>query len=286
MYTVDDEAQEIWDGERLETTRNDGVAVEHLHRYAIAMDLIGGKSVLDLASGEGYGSNLMATVAKEVIGVDISKDAVSHASQKYQKDNLKFLLGSAESIPLESNSVDIVVSFETIEHHDKHDEMLNEIKRVLKSEGHLIISSPDKLNYTDIPQQKNPYHVKELYLDEFRALISKYFANIRMFRQKMIYASIIVAEDNPDEFTEFSGTFESIEASKLIKNPLYGVCVASDGAINSIESSIFEGKEVLDRLFSLREKKATSTAKQSIQYKIGRAIIFPAALIKKALKLS
>jgi len=72
MYTVDNEVKSVWDGERLETNRYDGVAVEHLHRYAIALELVQGKTVLDLASGEGYGSNLMASVASSVIGVIFS----------------------------------------------------------------------------------------------------------------------------------------------------------------------------------------------------------------------
>ncbi|MGB7416076.1 MAG: class I SAM-dependent methyltransferase, partial [Thermosynechococcaceae cyanobacterium] len=127
--------QDIWKGERLETHIYNEVAVEHLHRYAITMELVKGKKVLDLASGEGYGSSLMAQVASHVTGVDISQEALDHARKKYLKSNLLFLQGSADNIPVESNTIDIVVSFETIEHHDKHEEMLLEIKRILKSDG-------------------------------------------------------------------------------------------------------------------------------------------------------
>src|SRR5215207_9384045 len=150
-------------GERLHTDVCDNNTLEHLHRYGIALDFCRGRRVLDVASGEGYGSNLLASVAEGVKGVDISEDAVSHARLKYRRPNLEYLQGSADAIPLPDASIDTVVSFETIEHHDRHAEMLAEIKRVLRPNGVLVISSPDKLNYTDIPGVINPFHVKELY---------------------------------------------------------------------------------------------------------------------------
>ncbi len=124
-------------------------SVEHLHRYALAADICGGKDVLDIASGEGYGSNLLAQAAKTVIGVDISTEAIDQAKAKYVRPNLRFLRGAADAIPLDSSSIDVVVSFETLEHHDKHEEMLSEIKRILRPNGLLIISTPDKRFYSD-----------------------------------------------------------------------------------------------------------------------------------------
>jgi len=110
-------------GERLLTGYFDRFTVEHLHRYALTRRLDHGKDVLDIASGEGYGSNLLASVANTVIGVDIDPMVVRHAKNKYSKNNLDFLTGSCSSIPLEPDSVDLVVSFETLEHHDQHEEM-------------------------------------------------------------------------------------------------------------------------------------------------------------------
>src|SRR5438132_73020 len=82
-------------GERLVTGtgRLHDVVVEHLHRYALASMLCKNKSVLDVASGEGYGSNLLAMTAKSVVGVDISPEAVTHATAKYNRPNLRFLSG-------------------------------------------------------------------------------------------------------------------------------------------------------------------------------------------------
>jgi ubiquinone/menaquinone biosynthesis C-methylase UbiE len=285
MYTIDTESTNVWDGERLETSRHDGVAIEHLHRYAITLDLVNGKYVLDLASGEGYGSNLMALVAKSVTGVDISSEAIKHAQNKYRKENLRFLIGSADKVPVESNSIDVVVSFETIEHHDKHEEMMLEIKRVLKDDGLLIISSPDKLNYSDIPEQNNPYHVKELYLEEFRELIKKHFKNSSMLLQKMVYASLISPEHSSKAFKEYSGTYASVSASSSIQSPLYNICVASDSKIGEFEASICDGKEILDRLFNIRVKQAEMQIKLSNSYKIGHLVTSPVRFIKNILRI-
>ena len=124
-----------WTGERLETFVYNRIAIEHLHRYSIATEYCSDKIVLDIACGEGYGSHLMSEKASFVYGVDIDNECISQAKLKYKKQNIEFLVGSTSKIPLEDNSVDIVVSYETIEHHDEHDEMMTEIKRVLKHGG-------------------------------------------------------------------------------------------------------------------------------------------------------
>ena len=74
--------------------------IEHLHRYAVARDFCGGRTVLDIASGEGYGASLLAAVAAFVYGVEISCDAVDHARTKYRAPNLSFLVGDAAAIPI------------------------------------------------------------------------------------------------------------------------------------------------------------------------------------------
>src|SRR5213076_2544358 len=136
-------------------------------RYALSLNFVEGKSVLDIASGEGYGAALLASKAQSVTGVDIDPQTVMHAKHTYCNPKLTFMVGSCDDIPLPDGSFDVVTSFETIEHHDKHEEMLDEIKRVLKPDGVLIISSPNRLTYSDEPGYKNPFHVKELYYDEF-----------------------------------------------------------------------------------------------------------------------
>lgn len=160
-----------WTGERLVTTVSDlhGV-IEHLHRYALAVEICSNKIVVDIASGEGYGSVLISKVARKVYGVDIDEKSVLHAKNKYEKagGNLNFLVGSTSNIPVADNSVDVLISFETIEHHDEHEAMMLEVKRVLKEDGLLLISSPEKFIYRE-RDPDNPYHIKELTFKEFKS---------------------------------------------------------------------------------------------------------------------
>ena len=140
-------------GERYTPEITGNIYLEHMHRYSVLKDMVTGQRVLDIASGEGFGSYHMAQFARSVTGVDISQEAVSHAQLRYQRDNLSFKTGSCSAIPMDKASVDVVVSFETIEHHDEHVQMMAEIRRVLKPGGVLIISSPDCL--TSAPMGPN-----------------------------------------------------------------------------------------------------------------------------------
>ena len=73
-----------WTGERLVTTHMSTTTIEHLHRYALAGGLVSNKSVIDIASGEGYGSNLLAKNASTVLSVDIpSGDDVNEGPTQY-----------------------------------------------------------------------------------------------------------------------------------------------------------------------------------------------------------
>ena len=138
-------------GERLVTSvASEYTLYEHLHWYAAAQIISQNKTVLDIASGEGYGSYLLSKNAAYVYGVDIAEAAVNHAQEKYatRRPNLIFKQGSTSGIPLENGTIDLVVSFETIEHHDEHEQMISEIKRVLKPGGVLLISSPNKTVYS------------------------------------------------------------------------------------------------------------------------------------------
>jgi ubiquinone/menaquinone biosynthesis C-methylase UbiE len=278
------ENAKVWDGERLEANVYDDNAIEHLHRYAIAMSLIQEKNVLDLASGEGYGSNLMASVAKSVTGVDISEEAIQYASKKYQRSNLKFLEGSADNIPVETDSIDVVVSFETIEHHNKHEEMMSEIKRVLKKNGLLVISSPDKLNYSDIPETQNPYHVKELYLEEFRALIERYFKYNVMLLQKIVYGSLVAPEQGSSNLRSFTGGYDSIASFQGVQSPVYNICIASDIQLEEFEISFFDGKEALERLVNYKRMESMMLVRSSKTYKVGQLLMSPFKVFRNILR--
>lgn len=264
--------------ERIETNIYNDNTIEHLHRYAFATVFAKGKAVLDIASGEGYGSHLLAGYASKVYGMDIAADIVEKASKKYKKENLQYLHGSADKINLPDNSVDIVVSFETIEHHDKHEEMMQEIKRVLVPDGVLIISTPDKKYYTDIPNHHNPWHVKELYGDEFEHLIKKYFAHASLYAQNITRSSVIMPFVPNNQQTIFcEGDYTQFNMSGSIL-PLYNIAVASDAPLQSCGLHIFNGSDIYEKNRAWEKEnqlKRIEAIKKTYSYRLGYFLLSP-----------
>jgi ubiquinone/menaquinone biosynthesis C-methylase UbiE len=279
-----------WTGERLEPYIHNENTNEHLHRYAQALDIVSGKKVLDIACGDGYGSNLLSGLAAEVVGVDIDAETIALAKIKYRKPNLRFLTGSADVIPCKTGIFDVVVSFETIEHHDKHEEMMLEIKRVLKPNGVLIISSPDKRFYSDVPGYKNPFHVKELYADEFRDLLKKCFRHTFFLRQRSFNGSVIIPDKDVtcnDHITMYKGSYDKLEHGEF--DAVYLIGIASDGELPKFKTTLFDGSPVLKKQFEAFQELVTKTVvadvereiKSSRTYKLGFTLMKPFKMVKK-----
>lgn len=263
-----------WTGERLETFVYNECTVEHLHRYAIAKEMVKDKTVLDIACGEGYGANLLAISAKQVTGVDIDVSTITAASKKYKKTNLSFITGKVEAIPLPDHSFDVVVSFETLEHTGEHTKMIQEIKRVLKPGGILIISTPEKKNYSDVTGYVNPFHVKELYEHEFRTLISQFFNHSCFLRQQTSLTSLAIFKTGKD-LKVYEGNYDSI--SDIADIPaLYVIALASDAPFEEPVSSLF----LSDTIFYTALKEQEKAFKNTFTYRTGHIILLPIKLIR------
>jgi SAM-dependent methyltransferase len=178
-------------GERYVPELRGKIAYEHRHRYASALALARDRDVLDVASGEGYGTFMLAGVARSAIGVDIDEPSVRHAASRYTAANLRFRVAPATALPLADASVDLIVCFETLEHVVEQRQMMVEFVRVLRPTGRLIISSPNKLVYSDAPGFTNAFHVHEMYFDEFRDLVGEFFPALRLFGQRIFGGSAI-----------------------------------------------------------------------------------------------
>jgi len=271
-----------WTGERLETFIYNLNTLEHLHRYAIASSLAKDLVVLDIACGEGYGANLLANHAQKVFGVDISEETIIEEKRKYVRPNLEFIEGSTSKIPCEDASIDLVVSFETIEHHDQHEEMMEEIKRVLKPNGILIISSPDKQYYSVIPNYNNPFHVKELFETEFKSILNKHFEHTLFLSQTSGINSIVLKEEDIDSqrISGYTGGYENIETD-ITCGPIYWIGIASNLGLPQINfNPIFKGDLMIEnQLFQIHELYQKSTT-----YKIGKLILTPFNSIKRLWK--
>jgi O-antigen biosynthesis protein len=242
MTTEDRGRQLEWTGERYLPGIAGNIRLEHVHRYLLAQELCKGRRVLDIACGEGYGSDLLARVALDVIGVDIDTAVVRHAHATYSRPNLTFVAGTCAAFPLADRSVDVVVSFETLEHHDQHDAMMREIKRVLRPDGLLIISSPDRREYSDVPNYRNPFHVRELYRDEFTQLLSAHFQHVGLIGQRVRAGSIVGPLDEvvPTTFVTFGSTDDEGRTEGL-HAPLYLIGIATDGTMPQVATGLLDG---------------------------------------------
>ena len=228
-------------GERFVPQVEGDIRLEHMHRYLAARRLVYGKRVLDIACGEGYGSDLLAKAAATVIGVDIDEGSIEHARQTYTRSNVRFLRGDVVAIPLGDASVDVVVSFETIEHLTDHRGMMLEIKRVLAPDGVLVLSSPDRREYSDVPHYKNPFHLRELYQSELTALLGEHFQNHTLYGQRVHYASVVAPVDGrPASIIGYRDDADAgvVEGTGL-PNPVYFVAVASDGRLPELPAGVF-----------------------------------------------
>ena len=217
-------------GERFIPGTRGEIWIEHWHRYHFASRWSAGRRVLDIACGEGYGSALLARNAQQVTGVDVSPDAIAHARRAYSTiRNLDFREGSCTRIPLPDGSVDLVVSFETLEHIAEQEAFLGEIARVLTLDGVLLMSCPNKEEYSDKRGFANEFHVKELYRPELEALVSSRFPHADWYGQRPTFYSIIA----PERPTPWAGQLVEVteqqpdQASGRLSNPLYFIMAAA-----------------------------------------------------------
>jgi len=164
------------------------VRFEHSCRYRFAAQFVKGKTVLDCACGSGLGTLSYARAgAGKVIGVDCSESAVRSARKRLDGFNVALHQADATALPLEDASVDVVISLETIEHLADDAGFLSEIGRVLRRDGLLVMSTPNRTvtnpgrSLGDKPC--NPYHVREYSAEEFQVMLAEHFGVCEFYGQ-------------------------------------------------------------------------------------------------------
>ncbi|HWZ30421.1 MAG TPA: methyltransferase domain-containing protein [Bryobacteraceae bacterium] len=164
---------------------NEDLWAEHIARYAFAARYVSGGRVLDLGCGTGYGTAELAPGSRDTIGIDISYDAVQYARLNYPLQNLHFLRGTVTALPIADASVDLITAFEVIEHLEDWPLLISEARRVLHPDGLFLVSTPNRLYYTDSrgTEGPNPFHVHEFTFAEFRDALSASFPSVAIFQQ-------------------------------------------------------------------------------------------------------
>lgn len=171
--------------------RGEVVEAEHMARYWWASAFCRGRRVLDAGCGAGYGAELlMRAGAAGVVAVDLA-DAVIEVARNEASAGVVYEVGDLRSLPHADGSFDLVVCFEVIEHVEEQELVLDQLARVLRPDGLLLISSPNRRHY--VPG--NPHHHHEYVPSELREALERRFAAVRLVAQHAMLASVIGAPD-------------------------------------------------------------------------------------------
>jgi 2-polyprenyl-3-methyl-5-hydroxy-6-metoxy-1,4-benzoquinol methylase len=152
----------------------------HLAVYEWIAARVGGLSVIDMACGEGYGSNALAARALSVVGVDANPEAHEHARLRYQRANLRFERALIEGF---SEPAGAVVFLQTIEHLTDAGQTLEHFRSLLEPSGTVFVSTPNVLTLAPkgADRSDNPWHVHEYRAAEFKDLCSATFAEVELY---------------------------------------------------------------------------------------------------------
>jgi 2-polyprenyl-3-methyl-5-hydroxy-6-metoxy-1,4-benzoquinol methylase len=260
-------------GERLipEAYAGELVLAEHLARYRLATRLAPGRRVLDAASGEGYGSAMLAAAgAASVIGVDADEATVAHARRRY---GLDFRIADVTGLPLDDGAVDLAVSFETIEHVADPEAALREFARVLSRDGLLLVSTPNAREYL----VDNPFHERELTPEVFTATLEAHFATVRpLYQQNFLTSAVFDAERLARSDQD---AWEQLDAAKVFGVPpgreLYTLALCGQGVVPELDanvavlSDVYEAHQIAQRATQAernqRDWQARATEAERVQ---------------------
>ena len=175
------QSADVFTGERampLAPNMDEEIMKEHWARYNYVIPLAKGKRILDIACGSGYGADLLSGTARWVVGGDNESEAVKYSQSHYRRSNLHFGVMDVRDIPICDRSIDIITSFETLEHFIEGEQFLQEIIRLLSDDGTLFISTPFG------GPVGNPYHVAYYQRGTIKAILHSFFDDVQLKYQR------------------------------------------------------------------------------------------------------
>jgi len=232
--------------------------LEHLLRYRFCAQFVRGRRVLDVATGSGYGAQALAQAgAALVVGLDYDPQAIGYARQHYPGP--AFVVADAHHLPFPPAAFQVVVSLETIEHLERPEAFLDEVRRVLAPGGLLILSTPQKGVYPP----GNPYHVREFTVEELASLLQARFPEVELWFQDLWLAASAL----PEATLRLRGPLPSLSLTKEEASDaaasVYILALASDAPLPRPRPHLSLGPRYSD--FVLRELIRRDLALEELQ---------------------
>ena len=215
----------------------------HSMAYNVAALLAEDKIALDLGCNVGYGSKIISKRAKNVIGVDVSEKSIKEASLKYQSDNIEFKLIDGKTLPFPSNTFDIIISCQVIEHIIDYEKYLSEVHRVLKNDGLVFFTTPNAEIRLD-PGMKPWYefHHHEFNRTQLNNLLKKYFAQTEIYGLR---GSKYIYEIEIDRVTALLNEHRKQKNRYSIVNKLLNVYNIARYIKRKISDKLFRSQEMI-----------------------------------------
>lgn len=220
------------------------ISYEHIHRYALCREHVEGKRVLDLASGSGYGTALLAQRAASVVGVDLDPQMIRMAQKRYPLSNVEFIVGNCFDLPFGDASFDAVVADELIERFSDHNRLLKEVRRILRPGGIVLVSLRNSAIYNRY-KPATTVRTSEMDIPELSRVLGRHFAHVGMTGLRMALLSVGFRMEHSTErenlpsartYVGGSGDVETpdIAAEELwLREPDYVLALCSDNPIES-----------------------------------------------------
>ena len=259
---------------------------EHFSRYVFASRLARRRRVLDAGCGTGYGAAELARAAVQVVGTDLSAEAVAYARRRYGAPNLEFVQADCARLPFRDGAFDLAVSFELIEHLDDWRSFLCELRRVLSPAGQCVISTPNRHTYAETRALTgpNPFHRHEFDFEEFREELQAVFPQVALYLQNHadgfvfvpvqsasgVEARLADAAPRPGEahfFVAVCALGKQTGAPAFLYIPEAGnVLRERDKHIASLEAQLAERTSERDRLIEISQAQKAEMEAQASGY--------------------
>lgn len=171
-------------GERILPAREGEISIvfsRHRFAYEYVQQFVENKTIIDVGCGTGYGCKILAEKADLVFGIDHDKEAVNYCKSNYAAPNIQYFEMDANSFEF-GRQFDIAVSFQVIEHMHNLDKFVEQLKRVVKRDGMVFISTPNVRQPQKDKEDKeaNPFHFNEMNYTQFQKLISEKFSSFEI----------------------------------------------------------------------------------------------------------